>query len=279
MNIFLTGGTGFIGSYFINQAHKAGHELICIRRPGSQPRIHLEKEPVWVEGLLNDDWRREMKDCEVLLHLAAHSTNVPYDTLENCLYWNVTASLKLFQSALESGIIKFLVAGTCFEYGESGENFSKIPADAALLPTMSYPASKAAASIVFYQWAVENVIRLQYLRIFQVFGEGENENRLWPSLKRAAFAGEDVDLTEGGQIRDFLPVEEAANQFLKALNFEGVECGKPLIKNMGTGKPQSIKCFAESWWKKWGAKGNLNFGSIPYRKNEIMSYIPLISVK
>ena len=144
------------------------------------------------------------------------------------------------------------------------------------LPCLILP-QKAAASVIFYQWAIENIIQLQYLRIFQVFGEGENKNRLWPSLKRAALAGEDFDLTDGRQIRDFLPVDEAANEFLNALKFDGVEIGKPLFKNIGTGKPQSIKSFAEFWWKKWNAKGTLNFGSIPYRQNEIMSFIPMIT--
>jgi Nucleoside-diphosphate-sugar epimerases len=55
MKIFLTGGTGFLGSHFINIAHNAGHQLVCIRRKGSQPKINLQKSPIWVEGDLKDD--------------------------------------------------------------------------------------------------------------------------------------------------------------------------------------------------------------------------------
>lgn len=41
MKIFLTGGTGFIGSHFLNTVLNAGNEVIAICRPGSQPRISL----------------------------------------------------------------------------------------------------------------------------------------------------------------------------------------------------------------------------------------------
>lgn len=56
MKIFVTGGTGFIGSHFVKNALVEGYKLICLRRPGSQSRIPLENEPVWVEGSMENDW-------------------------------------------------------------------------------------------------------------------------------------------------------------------------------------------------------------------------------
>ena len=274
MKIFVTGGTGFIGSHFLRQALAKDYDLICLRRPGSKTRIPLEIDPAWVEGSLDDDLIEEIKGCDVFLHLASHSTNVPYDSLENCLYWNLTASLKLMEMARKAGIRKFIITGTAFEYGHSVERFDYIPVTANLEPSMSYPASKAASSIAFYQWAIEHKLKLQYLRLFQVFGEGESENRLWPSLKKAAISGENVDMTKGEQLRDFIPVEDVANRLIQALEFKNIEFGKPIFKNVGTGNPSSIKDFAEFWWKKWGATGKLNFGSIPYRNNEVMKYVP-----
>ena len=276
MKIFLTGGTGFIGSHFINEAINDSHELICLRRAGSQPRIPLKREPVWVEGSLENNLQSELKGCDLLLHLAAHSTNVPYDTIENCLYWNLTASLQLLQQAKVAGISQYIVTGTGFEYGLSGEDYEFIPIDAPLKPTMSYPASKAAASIVLQQWAIENKLKLKYLRIFQVFGNGEDENRLWPSLKKAALAGEDFYLTPGEQMRDFTPVTEVAKQLVDNLSFSDVTTGEPILKNIGTDKPQSIGEFAEFWWKKWGAAGKLHFGAKPYRENEVMRFVPKV---
>jgi nucleoside-diphosphate-sugar epimerase len=276
MKLFVTGATGFIGSHYVNQAHEAGHEIVCLRRQGSRPRVMLNKEPQWHEGSMEDNWSEALTGCDVFVHLAAHSTNVPYDTLENCLYWNLTVSLQFLQQARESGIEKFIIAGTGFEYGLSGDRYESIPVDAPLEPTMTYPASKAAASVAFTQWAIEYHLQLQYLRIFQVFGDGEAKSRMWPSLRKAALAGEDFHLTQGEQVRDFTQVEEVASQLVQALDFSTVKKGKPESAHVGTGNPQTIREFAELYWKKWSAKGTLNFGRKPYRENEVMRLVPLI---
>ena len=279
MNILLTGGTGFIGSHFINQAHTAGHIVYAIKRPGSEPRIRLFKEPIWIKGDLQSDFTSVLNSCEILVHFAAHSANTPYDSLENCIKWNVGIPLNLFNQALKCGISKYLNAGSCFEYGRAGEKFEYIPPTAPLLPTMTYPTSKAMASTLFAGWAAINKVSIKILRIFQVYGEGEKETRFWPSLKKVAEQGLDFPMTNGEQIRDFIHVADVAKRFVSELDFSDVSSGVPLIDNVGTGKPQSLKDFAEYWWEKWNAKGKLKFGEIPYRDNEIMRYVPLIMKK
>ena len=150
MRLFVTGATGFVGSHFVNAAHRAGHKVVALRRKGSKPRIELDQEPEWIEGSLDNEFKKELKGCDALVHLAAHSSNPPYDTLDQCLYWNLTASLNLLHQAYDAGIRKILIAGTCFEYGRAGERYNYIPTDASLEPTMTYPTSKAAASVAFF---------------------------------------------------------------------------------------------------------------------------------
>jgi nucleoside-diphosphate-sugar epimerase len=278
MKIFVTGGTGFIGCHFLNRALRAGHQVRALRLL-SQPetRLPLVQQPDWVDVPMEELTVDHFRDCKVLVHLAAHSANVPYDTLDNCVRWNVQAPLKMFSVAAQAGISTFIVAGSCFEYGLSGQRYEFIPPDAPLEPTLSYPASKAAASVVFHAFACERKVRLLILRIFQVFGEGEPESRLWPSLRRAALAGEDLPMTAADQIRDFIPVEQVADAFINALSRTDLKPGEPRIENLGTGKPQTLREFAEHWWKFWGAKGKLRFGALPYRPNEVMRYVPEIS--
>ncbi|MEI8283803.1 MAG: hypothetical protein WCG52_02325, partial [bacterium] len=50
-----------------------------------------------------------------------------------------------------------------------------------------------------------------------------------------------------------------------------------VVANIGTGHPQTIRSFAEHWWKKWDAKGKLLPGALPYRDNEVMRYVPEVS--
>lgn len=276
MKIFLTGGTGFIGSHFINIVHSHGVEVIALRRPGSKSRVPLMKQPIWVEGSLDGDFTEQLLGVDTLVHLASHTPNPPYDVLSNCLYWNVYASVKLAEQARKCGVDKFIVAGSCFEYGESAGQYMRIPADAPLLPNLSYPTSKAVASMAFSGFASENRIKLQILRLFQVYGEGEQESRFWPSLKKAALAGDDFSMSKGEQVRDFIHVSDVVKEIFRALSFKDAEPGNVVIKNIGSGTASTLREFAEFWWVKWGARGQIKFGDVPYRKNEVMRLVPEI---
>ena len=121
--------------------------------------------------------------------------------------------------------------------------------------------------------AVEKKLSLTVLRPFHIFGEGEKLSRFWPSLRAAAWAGRDFPMTAGGQVRDFVSVESVAGSILSAASKQ-VELGAPVIRNIGTGRPQTLRAFAEHWWKQWGAQGSLQFAALPYRVNEVMRYVP-----
>ena len=276
MKIFVTGGTGFIGSHFINKAHEAGHELVCLRRLGSQSRIPLIREPIWVEGNLEDDLRTVLKECDALAHFAACGVSPQKSTREDLLRWNVQAPYYLLQDAKISGVKNYIITGTFAEYGLSGGNYEFIPTDAVLMPTSSYAASKASFLQLLYALSKEENIKVVYARIFYAFGEGQYEGNFWPSLKKAALAGEDFYMTPGEQVRDFISVEDVAEQLVNALSFSNLSCGQVNVRNIGSGHPQTLREFGEFWWEKWGATGNLHFGSKPYRKNEVMRCVPKI---
>jgi nucleoside-diphosphate-sugar epimerase len=112
-------------------------------------------------------------------------------------------------------------------------------------------------------------LRLQVLRIFQVFGEGEAATRFWPSLRQAARDGKNFPMSAGLQVRDFVPVEKVAQTFLGALDFSTVDPARPLIRNVGTGRGMSLLEFAKHWWMVWGAKGQLQPGEVGLRPGEL----------
>ena len=219
----------------------------------------------------------DFNGIDVLIHLASHSVQYPFDTLENNIRYNVIEPLEMFEKAVKAGVHKFLVTGSCFEYGLSGEKFDFIPTYAPLEPTNDYATSKAMSFLGFKQFALNNKVKLSYQRIFHAFGEGQPENRLWPSIRKAALAGDDLKLTLGEQIRDFVPVEEVSSQLILSCNsIELLTSNKVKIQNIGSGEPKSISEFAKYWWDFWEAKGKLKFGSIPYRENEIMRFVPML---
>jgi nucleoside-diphosphate-sugar epimerase len=169
-----------------------------------------------------------------------------------------------------------VVSGSFAEYGRSADRYELIPVGAPLEPTSAYAASKAAGFIAASTFAIENQIELCYLRIFSVFGEGQYAGNFWPALREAARAGQDFPMSPGEQIRDYIPVEDVAAALHRSVLRKDVQPGFPLVLNIGTGVPVSMRGFAEKWWSHWGATGKLLVGALPYRQNEPMRFVPLV---
>ena len=273
MKLFVTGGTGFVGSHFLEQAIAAGHTVFAQRRSGSQTRIPLSQEPVWINRALDQDFADELVGCDAVVHLASHTPNPPYAPLDECLYWNVFSTVRLLQQAAAFGIKDVLIAGTYFEYGVAADGQDFVHPSTAMQPSQTYPISKAAATTACLGLARHLGLRLQVMRIFQVFGEGESATRFWPSLRLAALDGRDFPMSAGIQIRDFIPVEQVASSFVRALSFNGVEAGRPHVRNVGTGQAQTLLDFARYWWEYWGATGKLRPGEMGLRPGELLRVV------
>jgi dihydroflavonol-4-reductase len=71
--VFLTGGTGFIGANLIRLLLNQGYEIKALVRPHSRLDNLENLDVEIVTGDLNDpDLDQQMKDCQVLFHVAAH---------------------------------------------------------------------------------------------------------------------------------------------------------------------------------------------------------------
>ena len=277
MRVFLTGATGFVGSHVVDALHARGHEVVALRRPGSRSRVPPAREPRWIDGALDDVPGDAFAGIDAVMHLASHTPNPPYDTLERCLYWNVQASIAMASRAVAAGVRRFVVAGSCFEYGASAARYDAIPVDAPLEPALSYPTSKAAAAVAFLGLARQEGLQLQLMRLFQVYGEGEAPTRFWPALREAARTGRDFPMSPGLQVRDFVAVEDVAAQLADALDFDGVAPGRPRIAHVASGRPCTLIDFARHWWARWGATGRLLPGAVPMREGEVMRLVPAMT--
>jgi UDP-glucose 4-epimerase len=275
MKIFVTGGTGFIGTHFIQLCLSKGMAVRALRRTTTTLPNDESNEPEWVTGDLETVDPSKLATCDTLVHFAAAGVKPSEATWHECFRWNVSASLRLWLQAVDAGIKKIIICGSCFEYGRSAEQYDFIPADALLQPTGPYHASKAAATLAACALAIEKKIQLTVLRPFHVYGPGEEKTRFWPSLMAAAASGKDFEMSPGEQIRDFTPVASVAQAFyLEVINPSSLP-GVPVIKNIGTGIPQSLRNFALAEWRKNSSGGQIKFGALTYRPDEVMRYVPL----
>lgn len=274
MRIFLTGGTGFIGTHFIAAALSSGNQVKALRRSiNSVTAIPLFSQPDWLDGRLEDLKPDDITDCDAVVHLASSGVNprqVPWNELVNV---NVTCTAHLVGIAQAAGLERLIVAGTSHEYGASASRYNPIPTTAPLEPLNLYGASKAAAYHVATGFARAHMLNLYYGRIFSVFGEGQYHRNFWPSLRSAALGGHDFPMSSGGQIRDFIPVHDVALKLLYACRRSDIAKGQPLVENVASGKPQTLFQFALSEWMRLGARGRLLPGELGDRIDEAKSIV------
>ncbi len=276
MNLFVTGATGFVGSHFLNILLNNGHTVFALKRNQNKPRRKLINQPLWCTGKLTDDWSKQLKKCDVFVHLASAGVNRDMNDWDYCFEVNVNQSIDLWKSAIDNGIKKFLICGSCFEYGKSGEEYEYLPPNAELKPIGAYGTSKAISSIAALGLARTFELKLVVSRLFHTYGEGEALTRFWPRLLKASFDNEDFPMSKGEQIRDFMPVEDVSKKLYNIVTSLSELPSGGIVKNIGTGVPVSLLDFATKEWNKRNSKGILIPGSIPYREKEIMRYVPLI---
>ena len=133
MRIFLTGGTGFIGSYVLAAALEAGHEVFALRRSSaSAPVIPLPDQPEWCEGELATLEASQLRGIDVVLHLASVGVSPKDASWTQLEQVNVAGSLRLMELALKVGVLRFVVAGSSHEYGNAARRYEVIPPDAPL---------------------------------------------------------------------------------------------------------------------------------------------------
>ena len=274
MHFFVTGATGFIGSYFVKKAISLEHKVTALSREKSFSKVSLKKEPIWCKGDLDQDWSSYLKECDVFVHFAAEGVVNNFDNWERCLDINFIKSESIIRNAFQSGIEKFLICGSCFEYGFSGDEYEEIPVNAQLKPIGAYSYSKALAGLSALNFAKTNNLKLILARLFHVYGTGENPRRFWPSLVNAAINGHDFKMTYGEQLRNFSRVEDVVKTLLDFCNdFNTIQKGG-LVRNVGSKNNLYLKDFAFKEWERLKAKGKIELGTYPYKVNEVMSYVP-----
>jgi nucleoside-diphosphate-sugar epimerase len=272
--ILITGGSGFIASYVARSCADLNCEIILQSRAG---RVSDDLAHCQAVKLLNCSFLaldpEILNSVDCIIHLASAGVSPrksEWDELEKV---NIKGTLAMCQLAqkLKANIV---IAGSYAEYGRSSLRYEEIPVDAPLEPTFPYAVSKAAGCQVALGFARSEGLGLAYLRIFSAFGPGQHSSNLWPSLINAAKSGQDFGMTEGQQLRDFIPVEDVAKRIARAATELEMREGSPYVSNVASGNPITVREFSEYWWNRCNPKGRLKIGDVPYRDNEVMRFIP-----
>ena len=160
--------------------------------------------------------------------------------------------------------IRLVHAGSALEYGAVDGDLDE---SVSGRPTESYGRSKLAGTDALSDVIARTGLRGVTARLFTVYGDGEHEGRLLPSLLHAAEAREPLALSGGQQRRDFTYVRDVAEGLLR-LGAASVPC--ETIVNVATGRITSVREFVEIAAGVLALDAHLlRFGALPSRPEEM----------
>ena len=274
--ILLTGASGFVGRQIARSLVEAGHRPLLVLRPGGFARVRLEPEDadiVETPDLFAESagwWDEALAGVDTVIHAAWYVEPGKYlDSPENTRC--VEGSLRLAEAAARAAVRHFIGIGTCFEYRLPNDH---ITADAEVGPVTLYAAAKLSLLHMLQKRFAGSATTLTWARLFYLFGEGEHPARLFPMLHRKLAAGENVQLTSGDKLRDFLDVAEAG-----AMIAGLVETGQAGVVNICSGKAVTIREIAEEIADRHGRRDLLTFGTATVHPRDPMAVVGVPNVK
>jgi len=260
MIVALTGATGFVGKQILRELLDRGCNVRAIVR--DPEKLIEESKSCLLDIVQTSDLFEEHLDrlvqiisgAEILIHAAWYTEPGKYLTSVrniDCL----KGTLNLARAFADGGGKRLIGIGSCAEYDLS---VGEVSIDTPLKPNTLYATCKVAAYWIFKQLAMDRNINYAWCRLFYLFGQGEDKRRLIPYLHTQLAAGEEVLLTHGEQVRDFLDVKEAARMIanLALSDRQGVA-------NICSGKGVTIRQIASSIADQYGRRDLLRFGARP----------------
>lgn len=233
MRIAVTGATGFIGRYIVNQLDGEGHSLRCWHRESSnrQGFDHV-KNLEWVAGDLGDRQQAEslVNGCDAVVHAALYRQGKSFMGAEGDLIEfvekNVVGTLKLIEAARAAGVARFVVVSTCAVHDKI---LGDRPLDEShpLWATSHYGAHKAAIEKFVHSFGLGQDYPICAVRPTGVYGVAHPaENSKWFDLISAVVRGETVECSRGGKEVHAADVAKAISILLTAdgINGEAFNC-------------------------------------------------------
>jgi UDP-glucose 4-epimerase len=253
VNVFVTGGAGYIGSVCVEELLNLGHAVTVFDNCSEGHRQAVDPRAQFVAGDLRDpesvSSAVRSTEPQAIMHFGAsalvgESMENPYKYFHN----NVYGGLNLLHAAVDTGVESFVFSSTCATYGIP----ERVPIDEETpqKPINPYGESKLIFEKILRWFNQIHGIKYVALRYFNAAGASERfgehhriETHLIPRILAVALGhsthaeifGTDYPTPDGSCIRDYIHIQDLAQAHILALS-----AGDSGYFNLGTGGGVSV---------------------------------------
>jgi len=219
--VLITGSSGFIGSYLLKELEKEKSEIVKVDR-------------TYGKDITKWECLKNIRNIDLIFHLAA-VTDVPFSWGNPRLTYeiNVCGTNNILELARINNVENLVFIST-YVYGTPA--YLPVDENHPTNPNNPYSESKLVAEKLVHSYSNNYGINCLVLRPFNIYGSGQRENFLIPSILKQLKTGK-VILKDPTPKRDFIYIDD----FIQAM-MDSVQINfKFEILNIGSGKSYSVE--------------------------------------
>ena len=278
MQIFITGGAGFIGIHLCKKLLEQNHDVTIFDNFENSSKTHfisMFKDSVTVisgdianYSLLHTS----MKNHDIVIHLAA-KINIPDSIInpESTFDTNVKGTQNVLDALLSNHISKIVSLSSAAVYLDT---ISKIAEFSKTIPSSPYGASKLEMEKKINHFTVQYKIQSIILRLFNVYGSEQSIEYAGVITQFREKINQNLPLIiygDGSAMRDFIHVNDVVIAIILAMN-----SSESNTYNIASGTSTSIVDLAKIMITLSGKPLDIIFK--PERDGDILSSISDVSL-
>jgi nucleoside-diphosphate-sugar epimerase len=262
--ILVTGATGFVGRNLVRELVRRGAQVTCMVRKSSAPAgVHsLSGANVLVHDGTTQGAISLLQHCQpqLVFHLASMNLadHRPHD-VQPLLESNILFGTQILEAMKVAGVRNIINTGTYWQHYD-GEGYN---------PVCLYAACKQAFQDIarFYEEALD--FRVITLTLFDTYGPDDPRSKLFGILQEAVRRGEEIELSPGEQLLDFVYIDDVVAAYLRAAELIDAQSTQRTFA-VRTGTLTSIRQAVFLFEKVWRHQLRIKWGGRRYREREVM---------
>jgi UDP-glucose 4-epimerase len=247
--VLVTGGSGFIGSHFVDKLVSEGYTVRVLDNLSSghleNLAGHLKSEKVdFVKGDIRDSALvyKCLDNVDAVVHFAAQ-ISVTFSVAHPDFTFDVNAcgTKNLLNACVKENVGKFVLASSCAVYGDPDPESLPLEETCKTNPISPYAESKLLAENYCLQFDKQKLLQSVILRFFNVYGTRQGLNDYSGVITR--FIGRIKERKpliiygDGLQSRDFVNVKDIVGSVFAAMQSTDA---RGQVFNIGSGMPTSV---------------------------------------